>query len=235
MKLDVTQLSETGSALNLMKQPSDEGPIRKTPLFGVTKQGDGMQRFEWPNSKDLDDLSFDENNESRVSLISFKESFGCLKAIHLTFGNEIESPWIEAGRSDRNQPRVEHFDMEDPVNLIRVRIHVIKGKKCITGIQLCYVDPSGHSEALGLVDLHDFGEWEEHRLYPGDQIIGIYGLMNNLIRGLGFVIMNSGVDATKARVDKGSILCCTGKESTNVVEPAALEGFTTLDVGSRDH
>ena len=37
LRLDMTQMSETGSALNFKKEASEEGPIRKTPLFGIKK------------------------------------------------------------------------------------------------------------------------------------------------------------------------------------------------------
>ena len=83
-----------------------------------------------------------------------------------------------------------------------------KGKTCITGLQLSYVDPSGHTETLGHVDLHDSGVWKEHRLAPGDKIIGIHGLMNNVIRGLGFIIMNEAEEKCTAKASNGSILCC---------------------------
>ena len=43
---------------------------------------------------------------------------------------------------------------------------------------------------MGFVDLHDYGSWEDHHLDPGDQIIGIYGLHNQLIRGIGFIMLN---------------------------------------------
>ena len=60
----------------------------------------------------------------------------------------------------------------------------------ITGIQFCHVDSDEKSEILGDIDLHDYGNWKEHRMEEGDQIIGIYGLQNNLIRGIGFILMN---------------------------------------------
>ena len=43
---------------------------------------------------------------------------------------------------------------------------------------------------MGEVNLHDYGEWDSFNLHPGDQVIGLYGLKNNLIRGLGFVLFN---------------------------------------------
>lgn len=162
-------------------------------------------------------MSFDENTDSRVTKITFKDSFGSLKAISLSFTADKETPMFEAGRNDRTRLSQEHFDFEDPANLIRVRVHSEKGKTCITGLQLSYVDSTGLTEPLGLVDLHDFGAWQEHRLAPGEQIIGIHGLQNNLIRSLGFIIMNVRQFQGGDKLTNGSILNC-GQEDSMIIE-----------------
>ena len=53
-----------------------------------------------------------------------------------------------------------------------------------------HITSEGTREVLGEIDLHEYGTWQEHYMEEGDQIIGIYGLQNNLIRGLGFILMN---------------------------------------------
>ena len=40
-----------------------------------------MYGFEWPTAKELQDMSIDEDMESKISKVSYKESFGCLRAI----------------------------------------------------------------------------------------------------------------------------------------------------------
>lgn len=80
--------------------------------------------------------------------------------------------------------------MTVPVNMIRVRVFEERGLHFITGVQLCYMDRSEQSQVLADLNLHDFGSWCEHRMEEGDQIIGMYGLHNNLIRSIGFIMMN---------------------------------------------
>ena len=46
----------------------------------------------------------------------------------------------------------------------------------------------------GAVDLHAYGDWEAYAVADGHQIVGVYGLCNNLVRGLGFVLFNRNYD-----------------------------------------
>ena len=86
-----------------------------------------------------------------------------------------------------------------------------------------HIDESGKSEILGLIDLHDFGTWQEHRLQPGDQIIGVYGIQNKLIRGIGFILVNmlppeGYYDSPK----RTSVLNCLS-EDASVIEPRLVQ------------
>ena len=85
---------------------------------------------------------------------------------------------------------------------------------------MCHVSGSNDSckEMLGEVDLHDFGQWKEHRMEDGDQIIGIYGLQNNLIRGIGFILMNMRPPTGFFERLKQSI-SCTKADSKLILEP----------------
>ena len=87
----------------------------------------------------------------------------------------------------------------------------------ITGIQFCHVDSDEKSEILGDIDLHDYGTWKEHRMEEGDQIIGIYGLQNNLIRGIGFILMNMKPPSGFFEMLKNKV-SCTSKDK-NIAEP----------------
>lgn len=108
----------------------------------------------------------------------------------MSITNDLETPMFEQGRMDRLPVKEEFLDLTSPVNKIRVRIFQERGMHFITGVQLCYVDSDEKSKLLGDLDLHDYGTWTEHRMEEGDQIIGIYGLQNNLIRSIGFIMMN---------------------------------------------
>ena len=106
--------------------------------------------------------------------------------------NDLETPLFERGRADRTPIQEDWFDDAPgyPVNNIRVRCFKERDKQFITGIEFTHVDKHENSRILGELDLHSHGEWEEFRMEEGDQIIGIYGLQNNLIRGIGFILMN---------------------------------------------
>ena len=108
----------------------------------------------------------------------------------MSITNDLETPMFEQGRMDRLPIKEEYLDMTVPINKIRVRVFQERGMHFITGLQFYHVDGDENSKLLGELDLHDYGNWIEHRMEPGDQIIGIYGFSNNLIRSIGFIMMN---------------------------------------------
>ena len=121
-------------------------------------------------------MSLDDTTEYKVYKFSYKESFGCLKAIGLSITNDLETPVFNTGRNDRSPVMEEFLDVGKPVSKIRVRVFQERGLHFITGIQFCHVDSQTEkSEVLGNLDLHDYGTWTDHFLEPGDQIIGMYG------------------------------------------------------------
>ena len=126
-RMDVSQipevLSSTGTAFQVMSpHAAGSGPFKKTPLFGSKKQSEDLTRFEWPISKDLMKMSLDETTEYKVYKFSYKESFGCLKAIGLSITNDLETPVFNAGRNDRSPVQEEFLDVAKPVSKIRVRV-----------------------------------------------------------------------------------------------------------------
>ena len=56
----------------------------------------------------------------------------------------------------------------------------------ITGLRFLAAD----EREAGVVDLHDYGDWEVFTVPDGYQIVGAYGVCNNLVRGLGFILFN---------------------------------------------
>lgn len=121
-------------------------------------------------------MSLDQTSEYKVYKVSYKESFGCLKSVAMAITNNLETPMFEQGRQDRTPVKDEFLDLTRNINKIRVRVFQERGMHFITGIQFCHVEKSDKSHLLGELDLHDYGNWKEHRMEDGDQIIGIYGL-----------------------------------------------------------
>lgn len=68
-----------------------------------------------------------------------------------------------------------------------VRTFTEKGQVFITGIKFLNAESN---TVAGDVSLYDFGDWHEQVLHKGDWIIGMYGIKNNLIRGIGFILFN---------------------------------------------
>ena len=131
MKLDLTQIPEvSSSSAQALVEKSEhiQGPFKRTPIFGQnTTSSEDMYRFEWPSAKELQDMSIDEDMESKISKVSYKESFGCLRAISVSFVNNMETPVFDGGRPDRIPMTEEYFDYEKPVSSIQVRIFKEKG------------------------------------------------------------------------------------------------------------
>ena len=49
-------------------------------------------------------------------------------------------------------------------------------------------------DIIGAVDLYEFGNTEVLHVDDGLQIVGVHGLYNNLIRGIGFILYNPKYD-----------------------------------------
>ena len=114
-------------------------------------------------------MNLEQSSEYKVYKISYKESFGCLKAIQISITNNLETPLFEKGRPDRAPVVDELIDTRKTVNKIRVRIFQEKTAYFITGVQLCHqADIKDKSDVLGNIDLHDYGEWQEHMMDEGD-------------------------------------------------------------------
>ena len=57
--------------------------LLKTPLFGLSKPGADLQKFEWPSEKHYKSLHLHPGEVFTLETVRYKESFGCLKAISL--------------------------------------------------------------------------------------------------------------------------------------------------------
>lgn len=89
----------------------------------------------------------------------------------------------------------------------------------ITGIQLVHVSSEGKTMVMGDIDLHDYGTWHEHRMDEGDHIIGMYGLQNNLVRGLGFILMNVKPSQGFMETLKGRMTCLGDSDAATEAKP----------------
>ena len=78
--------------------------LLRTPLFGLNKHSPGLSKFQWPTDKQaIDTLHLAHGEIFTLDSVSYKESFGCLKAIGIatTGSPPHETPLFEAGRPDR--------------------------------------------------------------------------------------------------------------------------------------
>lgn len=78
------------------------------------------------------------------------------------------------------------LDTGKTVTSIQVRVFKDRKETFVTGMR--FLDSA--SQIAGVVELHDYGDWESFAVEDGYQIVGVHGLSNNLIRGLGFILFN---------------------------------------------
>ena len=79
------------------------------------------------------------------------------------------------------------MDTSMTVREIQIRIFKERKETFITGLRF---SGGGDDQAIGVIDLHINGECEKLEIPDGYHIVGIHGLYDSLIRGIGFILHN---------------------------------------------